>query len=376
LKPCVLINASLASSLVNFRGSLISELQRRGYRVIATAPDIDPITAAKITAIGAEPIDISLNRSGKSAFGDVWYSYQLFRLMRQFNPKLVVGYTIKPNIWGGLAARFARVPSAAMVTGLGYTFIAGAGWKRRITQAIAKALYAIALKHARCVVFQNPDDLEDFVAAGCLRDVSKARLVNGSGVDLSHYCPSPLPEKTIFLLIARLLVTKGIREFVAAAAIVRSTLPKARFVIAGPIDASPDGLSQSEISEWPCGLIEYVGELDDVRPMIALSSIYVLPSYREGTPRSVLEAMAMGRPIITTDTPGCRQTVADGASGILVPVGSVQELARAMLQLGSDPALRKSMGMAALERARELYAVEGVNLALLNHLALPKVKSG
>jgi glycosyltransferase involved in cell wall biosynthesis len=168
-----------------------------------------------------------------------------------------------------------------------------------------------------------------------------------------------------------LLVTKGIREFVAASEAVRKTIPSARFIVVGPPADGPDGLELNEIFGWPSDLIEYAGELEDVRPVIARSSIYVLPSYREGTPRSVLEAMAMGRPIITTDAPGCRQTVADGKTGYLVPVGQVSQLADAMLRLGLDSKLRQSMGNASQERAAELFSVVSVNAALLDHLKLP-----
>jgi glycosyltransferase involved in cell wall biosynthesis len=287
-----------------------------------------------------------------------------------------LGYTIKPNIWGTVASHLAGVPSAALVTGLGYTFISGPGWKRQITQKLAQLLYRFSLKHSQCVVFQNPDDLDDFVAAGCLTDSSKARLVNGSGVDLSHYRSEPLPAQPVFLIIARLLAAKGIREFVAASKAVRKAIPSARFIVVGPLDDGPDGLKLNEISGWPSDLIEYAGEIDDVRPFIARSSIYVLPSYREGTPRSVLEAMAMGRPIITTDTPGCRQTVSDGKTGYLVPVGQVPQLATAMLRLGLDSNLRQSMGDASKERATELFSVDFVNATLLGHLNLPPLPEG
>ncbi|MFM2409683.1 MAG: hypothetical protein RL481_511 [Pseudomonadota bacterium] len=372
-KPCILINASLGSSLVNFRGPLILELVRRGYRVVATAPDIGEQDEQAIKRLGAEPVRIDIDRSGTSIVADLRYGLQLFRLIRALRPAFVLGYTIKPNIWGSLAARVAAVPSAAMVTGLGFTFIAGKGLKRRATQWIAKSLYRLALASSHSVIFQNPDDIADFVAAGCLKDASKARLVNGSGVDLAHFQSTPLPDQPVFLLIARLLVTKGIREFVTAAATVRKALPEARFIIAGPRDASPDGINEAEIASWSAQAIEYVGELGDVRPAIAGASIYVLPSYREGTPRSVLEAMAMGRPIITTDAPGCRQTVADGVSGFLVPVYDTAELAKAMHILGGDAKLRRAMAQASLKRARELYAVEAVNETLLGHLGLPPV---
>lgn len=369
----ILINSSSGGSIVNFRGSLITELRKRGYQIVATAPNIDAGTAKAIRKVGAEPVDLPLDRTGTNVLADLRYAMRLYRLIRALKPDLVLGYTIKPNIWGGIAARLAGVPSSAMITGLGYAFLAGDGWRRRTMQIAAKTLYKIALGRSRCVIFQNPDDQADFVAAGCLQDSNKARMVNGSGVDILHYSPAPLPPHPVFLLIARLLVTKGVREFVSAAAIVQKKLPEAKFVIVGPLDTGPDGISIDECLQWPASLVDYIGELSDVRPAIASSNIFVLPSYREGTPRSVLEAMAMGRPIITTDAPGCRQTVVDGDSGFLVPVGEVSSLATAMLRLGSNPELRVSMGEASLARARKVYAGDAVNDALLNHLQLPPI---
>jgi glycosyltransferase involved in cell wall biosynthesis len=199
--------------------------------------------------------------------------------------------------------------------------------------------------------------MDDFIKAGCLADKSKAHIVNGSGVDLEHFKQVPLPELPVFLLIARLLKTKGIFEYVEAARRVKQSLPFATFKLAGPLDNGPDGISEEVLNSWIGTGIEYVGELVDVRPEIAAASVYVLPSYREGTPRTVLEAMSMGRPIITTDAPGCRETTIDGVNGFLVESRNINALADAMLKMGSSANLRSQMGEASRGLAVTKYDV-------------------
>ena len=242
--------------------------------------------------------------------------------------------------------------------------------KIRILQFAMRRLYAIATSGNDVVVFQNPDDINDFCNAGCLIDRRKAVLINGSGVDIGHYAVAPLPEQPVFLMMARLLGSKGVREYAAAAKCITSERSGCRFMLAGYFDGGPDGISPDELREWEAEGLEYVGMLSDVRPTIRAASIYVLPSYREGTPRSVLEAMAMGRPIITTDVPGCRETVVDGVNGFLVAPRNSADLARAMRILACDNGLRTRMGIRSLQLAKEKYAVDNVNFALLNHLSL------
>jgi glycosyltransferase involved in cell wall biosynthesis len=195
-------------------------------------------------------------------------------------------------------------------------------------------------------------------------------LINGSGVDLEYFAPSPLPEQPVFLMIARLLGAKGVREYAAAALRIRSRRSGARFLLAGYRDGGPDCIRAAELDGWVSEGLEYLGPLGDVRPAIRESSVYVLPSYREGTPRSVLEAMAMGRPIITADVPGCRETVVHGKNGLLVPPRDPESLAAAMESLIEQPGLRAEMGARSLELCRSKYDVDAVNTALLEHLGL------
>uniref|UniRef100_UPI0025E396F7 sugar transferase n=1 Tax=Deinococcus sp. TaxID=47478 RepID=UPI0025E396F7 len=313
---------------------------------------------------------ISLERTGLSLRRDGRDLLALRTRLHALQPDLVLAYTIKPVVYGLIAARAAGVKRRyALVTGLGYSF-QGAGMRRRLLSALTAGLYRTALHGARRVIFQNPDDWALFVERK-LVTVAQTALVNGSGVDLNQFAPVPLPEAPVFLLIARLLRDKGISEYVEAARQVRARHPQARFQLVGPLDPSPDSYTQADLDAWQAeGVIEYLGELRDVRPALAECRIYVLPSYREGTPRTVLEAMALGRPVITTDAPGCRETVTEGVNGFLVPVGDAGALADRMDALIGDPALAARMGAAGLALARQKYDVELVNRSMLVALEL------
>jgi len=366
----VLLNASFAPSLLNFRGRLIEAMAAAGHDVHVTAPGIDPALAARLKGLGATPHDVRLSKAGLSPVADVSYYRQLKRVIRGVGADLVVSYTIKPNIWGSLAARAAGAASISMVTGLGYAFIEGGGVKRRLVRTASRLLYRLATAANHVVIFQNPDDEADFIAAGCLADPSKARRINGSGVDMDWYAPAPLPAQAVFLMISRLLVNKGVGEYGAAASAILAKRRDARFLLAGYPDEGPDGIDPADLEAWQKSGLEYLGRLDDVRPAIAEASVYVLPSYREGTPRSVLEAMAMGRPVVTTDVPGCRETVVDGDNGFLVDPRDPVALAKAMERLIDEPALRTRMGSNGLALCRAKYDVEQVNAVLMRHLSL------
>jgi glycosyltransferase involved in cell wall biosynthesis len=369
-KRTILLNASYGPSLVRFRGALIQRMAELGHRVHVSAPGIDRELAQAIRNLGAVPHSVPLARTGLNPVADVRYFRSIRRLLRETRADLSISYTIKPNIWASLAARSLGVQSASMVTGLGYALMDNRGLTQKLVQWPARLLYRLATNGNGVVIFQNPDDKQDFVDAGCLADPDKARMVNGSGVDLDHYAPCLLPERPVFLMASRLLGNKGVREYSGAALRILTRRIDARFLLAGYIDEGPDGIDPAELEAWVAAGIEYLGPLDDVRPVIGQASIFVLPSYREGTPRSVLEAMAMGRPIITTDVPGCRETVVDGVNGLLVPPRDSQQLARAMERLIDDPRLRSEMGSQSLELCRSKFDVEAVNARMLEHLAL------
>jgi glycosyltransferase involved in cell wall biosynthesis len=360
----VLVIASFAPSLVNFRGPLLRTLQMRGYRVAACAPACTD-TAAKLERSGVIFVPVEVERTGVNPFADLGYAYRLMRVIRRLQPAATIAYTAKPVIWGSFAARVVGVPRiCAMVTGLGSAMMEE-GSKVRLTGIAMKILYRSALSWTTRIAFQNPDDLHEFVNRG-LAAREKTFRVNGSGVLLEHFSPVPLPDEPVFLLIARLLADKGIREYAAAAALLKPRFPNARFLLAGWFDDNPSGLTHDEVDAWVrSGVIEFVGRLADVRPTIAAARVYVLPSYREGTPRTVLEAMAMARPVITSDAPGCRETVEHGWNGFLVKPKSASELAAAMERFIVAPQLAEEMGA----RSRELAARKFDANAVANDLA-------
>lgn len=326
----------------------------------------------ELESLGYRVHDTPLSRVGMNPLADCRTLWHLWRLMRKVKPDTVLAYTIKPVIYGLLAARLAGVGKRfALITGLGYSFQepSDSSRARVLLRLLVQRLYAFSLRGTSTVFFQNPDDRQLFRERGLLSSDANAVVVNGSGVDVSKFSVVPLPVQMSFLLIARLLGDKGVREYAAAARRVRAANPNIAFNLVGWIDDNPDAINKVELDAWIAdGTLSYLGRMTDVRPAIAASSVYVLPSYREGTPRTVLEAMAMGRPVITTNAPGCRETVQDGLNGYLVAVKSVDELAAAMFHFVNAPERVDSMGQAARVLAVEKYDVNKVNLMMLQEM--------
>jgi glycosyltransferase involved in cell wall biosynthesis len=370
MKTVVLLGG-YAPSLVNFRGPLIAALAERGCQVVAMAPDIDDALGEQIRRLGGEPVSISLNRGGLNPAADLASYKALKAEFVRLKPDVLIPYTIKPVIWGTLAARAAGVKTVVpMITGLGFAFTGGVEPRRLISRMMASVLYRLALGKADKVLFQNPDDLATFRSLRLLPGRVPTAIINGSGIDIDHFRPAPLPVEPSFLMIARLLGDKGIREFAAAAAGVKERYPAVPVRLVGFLDQTPDSISQSELDAIIASGVEFLGKMDDVRPAIAGCSVYVLPSYREGTPRSVLEAMAMGRAIITTDAPGCRETVVDGQNGWLVPVKNSEALEAAMVRFIESPEMVEDMGRRSRQIAVEKYDVNAVNADIIGHVGL------
>ena len=371
-----LLIASYPDSLIKFRGPLIEALCKKGLQVHIAVPDIEQNTEIKkeLESKGIVIHDIPLRRTGMNPLVDMNTLVHLWKLMRRIKPNYVMGYTIKPVIYGSLAAWLAKVPKRfALITGLGYAFQGQeiTSIKRGLVRKLVQRLYATALSTTHQVFFQNPDDEALFRQLNILKSSTPSFVVNGSGVNVSEYELTPLPSQPRFLLIARLLGDKGIKEYAEAAKLIKQEHAGIDFDLVGWIDENPDAIKQQELDTWISeGTINYLGKLTDVRPAISNSSVYVLPSYREGTPRTVLEAMSMGRAIITTDAPGCRETVVDGDNGFLVPVKSADALVNAMNNLIQSPELVQKMGQRSREIAEQKYDVHKVNDVMLREMGI------
>ena len=374
-----LLIAGFPDSLLTFRGPLLDALLACGLTVHVAAPDLPAGSDLhrRLLARGLVAHEIPLRRAGMNPLADLWLLLYLWRLLRRIRPDMVLAYTIKPVIYGSLAAWLARTPRRfALITGLGYAFrnpgavddgLSPGGWLR----SLAQGLYRLALRRVDKTFFQNPDDEALFRRLGVLTPPAISVVVNGSGVDLTEYAMVPVPAAPRFLLIARLLGDKGVHEYAEAARCLRRQHPQARFSLVGWIDDSPDAIAQRELDGWVAeGALEFLGRLADVRSAIAAASVYVLPSYHEGTPRTVLEAMAMGRAIITTDAPGCRETVMEGDNGLLIPVRSVPALVEAMERFIAEPGLAERMGRRSRQVAEAKYDVRKVNAVMLREMGI------
>lgn len=376
-----LICANYLPHVLNFRGKLLENIAELGYEVHVLAPDLETHTEDYNTllSLGYFVHSIPIQRTGTNPIVDIKTLLAIYRLLNKIKPDYMLSYTIKPIIYGTLAAWLAKIPKRfILLSGLGYTFQeVEESEKRSVFQKLVHGLYQQALARSTKVFFQNPDDLNLFKKLHLLKSSTPAVVVNGSGVDVADFdvLPFPLDDlggiKPSFLLIARLLKDKGIIEYVEAAKIIKKQYPAAEFHLVGWIDENPAAIDQAQLDNWINNdVVNYWGKLDDVRPAIAASSIYVLPSYREGTSRSVLEAMAMGRPIITTDAPGCRETVEEGVNGYLVPIKSVKQLVAAMEQLILNPELITVMGEASRKITEDKFDVQKVNKIMIEEMGL------
>ena len=369
-----LLIASYPESVLKFRKELLQSILSHSISVHLISPRFSSSKSDKkvIENMGITIHELSLSRSTINPLKDIYSFIKILLVLKEVRPQYVLAYTIKPVIYGLVASRIAKVPSSfALITGLGYGFTGKVfGWKK-VLRIVLHHMYKIALRNSSKVFFQNRDDKQLFEQLNISPQSTKNIVVNGSGVNLQDYPKSPLPEEASFLMISRLLVNKGVREYALAAERLKKVYPKVDFKLVGWIDENPDAIGHMELDEWVNrGVISYLGKLENVRPAIAKTSAYVLPSYREGTPRTVLEAMSMGRPIITTDAPGCRETVDHGVNGYLVPVKSVDALENAMRKLIINPKLFFEMGKESRRIVEEKYDVHNVNTFMLKEMGI------
>jgi len=343
MKGKLIIALNTAWNLYNFRAGLIRALVEEGYEVVAVAPTDE--YAARLPELGCRFVPLEMDNRGTHPGRDLLLLLRFLLLFRKEQPNVYLGYTVKPNIYGSLAAHALGIPVINNIAGLGSVFIKNS-WLTRLV----RWLYRVALSRSRCVFFQNNDDLDLFVKAGLVAPDKVARLP-GSGIDLRAFQPMPavsLNNRSLrFLLVSRMLWDKGVLEYVNAARIVGQIYPDVEFNLLGFLDVqNPTAISSEQMAAWVKeGVICYLGATDDVKPYLAEADCVVLPSYREGTPRSLLEAVAMGKPIITTDAIGCRDVVDDGVNGFLCLPKNTDDLAEKMEKMILlEPQRRSEMG--------------------------------
>jgi glycosyltransferase involved in cell wall biosynthesis len=367
----VVLVGAFPESALNFRGDLTRTLVAAGHRVTAMSAPATDEQIARIEALGAEHLAYPIVRNSLNPLDDLRTLFALRRIFRKMRPDVVLAYAHKPVIWTGISLiGLSSVRCYTMITGLGFIFH-GEGLRRKILMRVIEKLFRLSLWRADGVIFHNPDNRKMFIARG-LATAEKSHVVMGSGVNLDHYSPVPVPKSGhTFLMLARLKRDKGVREYLKAAEVIKEKYPDTVFQLVGPEDTSPDGVSAKEVRAWQDkGIVEYHLETRDVRPFIAKCGVYVLPSYSEGLPRSVLEAMAMGRPIITTDTPGCRETVVEGLNGFLVPKAAVTPLVERLEWMINNRDKWQKMGNESLKIAREKFDVHKVNKDMLRLMDL------
>ena len=349
MKIALVLNSSW--NLYNFRRGLIDALQQQGHTVVLIAPPDE--YSERLRELGYDLETVAMDPGGVSPWRDMGLLFRLYRLYRTLRPDAILHFTVKPNIYGTLVARLLRIPTINTVSGLGTVFLQP-GW----VSIIARQLYRTAFRFPRRVFFHNPDDYRLFVAQKLI-PAQRGAVVPGSGIDLTQFVSNHPSQKKqqpfTFLLIARLLYDKGVEEYARAAQRLQQEGLVATFQLLGAHDAHhPRGIPEAVLNHWTAaGILTYLGTTDDVRPFIAQADAVVLPSYREGLPRTLLEAAALQKPIVTTDTPGCRQVVQDGYNGLLCRARDADDLAdklRRMMAL--DEPTRQQMG----KRGRALVA--------------------
>ncbi len=364
----IIIMNNKAGFLVNFWRVLVIRLREEGHRVTCLVPGGDPEAESTLRNLGAEVWNYPLDNKGLNPFRDLKTCISLYRIFKEIKGDILYASTIKAVIYGLPVAALAGIRARyAMITGLGYMFEADSPIKKALT-CLAALLYRIALSFSRAVFFQHTDDVKTFQQWHCLPSKSRVVLTRGTGVDTTYFSLMPRANGTppVFLLVGRLLEAKGLHEFAEAARIVKRTWPEAEFRLLGAPEASRGGVPMSIIQAWEReGILSYLGVTRDVRPYVAEADVVVLPSWREGLPCSLMEAMSMGRAILATDVPGCRDVVDPGRNGLLVPVRNPQALAGAMLQLLEKPDVTAEMGRQGRQIAEnELDARKAADLIL------------
>lgn len=361
----VLFIGNQANTILLFRKRLIEKFIAEGYRVHTLTMDNDAVAFEKIAQLGALPAQYYFSRSGINPLSDAINTFRLARKIKKINPDIVFCFFPKPVIFGTLASRLAGVKNVnVLLEGLGYCFTDSGSketLKKKIVRTVQTLLYRLSLPLSKKVMFLNNDDYRDLIVQNRIQ-VKESVVVGGIGVNLNEFNYSPPNINPIhFTMVSRLLVEKGVREFVQAAEKVKQRYPTVKFSIAGTFDDNPGGITSSEFDSWVReGNVNFLGQISDIKAHFIDCSVFVLPSYREGVPRSTQEAMAIGRAVITTDVPGCRETVINGLNGFLIPPWNPEVLAEKMINFIEKPELIENMGLASRDIAVSKFDEEKI----------------
>jgi len=375
----VLILGNLSSTIILFRSKLIKKLVSLGYSVTTLTMDNDAVNFLKIQNLGAIPLKYEFSRSGMNPFSDFKNTFKLSKMIKVIQPDIVFCFFPKPVIFGTLAARYAGIKKVnVLLEGLGYCFTQrdeGDNFKKKLVKYTQILLYKFSLPLAKKVMFLNSDDYTDLVLKNRIK-INDYKIIGGIGVDLKYYTyVPPSLESLHFVMVSRLLVDKGVREFVSAASIVKKKYPHVRFSIAGALDDNPGGISRNEYELWAkAGDVEFLGQINDIKSYLTKSSVFILPSYREGIPRSTQEAMAIGRAVITTDVPGCRETIIDGKNGYMIPPWNAESLAEKIECFIKNPSSIITMGIESRNIAESKFDEDLICDNLINILTVDELQ--
>ena len=360
----VAVLSSFTTSLFWFRVDMMKSFLKAGCEVLAVGDGPANEWGDRFAEFGVRYRQIPVQRNGTNPVRDLATFKALCQLLKEEKPDKIFAYQAKTVIYGGMAARLNGIKDFyPMIAGVGSVFL-GDSPKQKLIRGILVTEYKLGMRHAPKVFFQNRDDLKVFTDHGILPE-SKAVMLNGSGVNVEKFTPAPLPGTPSFLCISRLIRDKGVVEYLEAARKIRKRHSEVECVLVGPFDTNPSAIKPEELQPYiDAGSVRYLGEQKDVYPYLCDCTAYVLPSYHEGTPKTVLEAMACGRAVITTDAPGCRETVADGVNGYLVPVKDVDAIVDAMEKIIGSPETTAAMAKKARQIAEEKYDVNKVNLKI------------
>lgn len=370
----VVVLSSFTTSLFWFRIDMMKSFLEEGYEVVAVGEAPEEQWAEKFQELGIRYRSIPVQRNGMNPLHDLKTLAALRKLLKEEKPDKIFAYQAKTVIYGGIAARLCGIGEVyPLIAGVGSVFL-GDGLKRKLVRSILVTEYRMGMKKAPHIFFQNSDDLKVFTDNRII-PAQKVVMLNGSGVNIEKFTPTPLPEEVSFLCISRLIRDKGVCEYLDAAREIHKRHPNVRCVLVGPYDTNISAIRPEDLRPYiEDGSIEYAGEQKDVYPYLRCCTAYVLPSYHEGTPKTVLEAMACGRPTITTDAPGCRETVTDGVNGYLVPVKDVAAIVEAMEKIISEPEKTAEMAINARRIAEDKYDVNKVNKRIKQTMNIERVK--